>query len=193
MIERGLRAKLDLESLLTGVLSVNLDFQDNSPMHIVGSFPDHTEIPTVQSTLEHLSSVLFELPIPELANDILGIVKSIRKFLESKDGKEIGMNLSDTLSDFSETLLAGKKLMNRIDGKLDPITSDIHIAVTQLKTTLEQAENTFVDIDDLISPNSETGDDLRKLIEELKGASYKVKNLADYLERNPEALIRGKR
>ena len=193
MIDRGLTAQLEMESFVTGVLSVNLDFKAKSNKKLIGSFPDYTEIPTAQSSLEYLSSVFFELPISEITDDILSIVKNIRIFLESKDGKEIGMNLGESLSKFSETLLAGKKLINKIDTKIEPISSDLHEAVKQLKTTLSQAESTFLNVNDFVNPDTETGNDLRGLIEELKSASYKIKNLADYLERNPEALIKGKR
>ena len=78
------------------------------------------------------------------------------------------MNLGESLSKFSETLLAGKKLINKIDTKIEPISSDLHEAVKQLKTTLSQAESTFLNVNDFVNPDTETGNDLRGLIEELK-------------------------
>ena len=46
MIDRGLTAQLEMESFVTGVLSVNLDFKAKSNKKLIGSFPDYTEIPT---------------------------------------------------------------------------------------------------------------------------------------------------
>ena len=54
------------------------------------------------------------------------------------------------------------------------------------------ARGTFDDASALIEPNSVLGQQLDSTLQEVGGAARALRLLADYLERHPEALIRGK-
>jgi paraquat-inducible protein B len=64
--------------------------------------------------------------------------------------------------------------------------------VKQLEATLKQAESALASADSLIGPKSQVRYDAVEMMQELRGAARSIRVLTDYLERHPEALIRGK-
>jgi paraquat-inducible protein B len=63
----------------------------------------------------------------------------------------------------------------------------------ELRTTLEQARKTLSSAQEMLSTDSPTQGDLRETLQEVTKAAETVRALADYLERHPESLLRGKR
>src|SRR5437870_13579354 len=63
LTERGLRAQLDLQSLVTGQLEVALNFYPGSPLRLTGLSKDYPEMPTIPSSLDQLSRPLDDRPI----------------------------------------------------------------------------------------------------------------------------------
>jgi paraquat-inducible protein B len=57
---------------------------------------------------------------------------------------------------------------------------------------LAQAQGTLASADAMVGSNSQTRYDLDSMLKELAGAARSIRVLTDYLERHPEALIRGK-
>ena len=52
LIKRGLRARLETQSLVTGQLIVQLGFYPDTPIRLVGGDPDIPELPTMPTTLQ---------------------------------------------------------------------------------------------------------------------------------------------
>jgi paraquat-inducible protein B len=55
-----------------------------------------------------------------------------------------------------------------------------------------QAEQTLAAFEDVASENGPFGNEVMKMLEELADAARAIRIMAEYLERNPEALIKGK-
>jgi paraquat-inducible protein B len=72
------------------------------------------------------------------------------------------------------------------------IGDDLRKALEDLDTTLVSARGTLDEASDLIAPNGVLGQELESTLSEVSGAARSLRVLADYLERHPEALIRGK-
>ena len=62
LVERGLRARLRMQSLLTGQLYVDLDFHPDKPARFVALDPDVSEIPTIRTAVQELTSQARRLP-----------------------------------------------------------------------------------------------------------------------------------
>ena len=82
LVEKGLRAQLDMQSLVTGQLFVNLDFFPDKPARYVSNETGYPEIPTVPSSLENLSKTVEQLPISELASKANRVLKGNRTLAE---------------------------------------------------------------------------------------------------------------
>ena len=84
-------------------------------------------------------------------------------------------------------------IMNKLDQvPFKQITDNLQKVLTDLDSTLVSGRGTLDNANKLIEPNSALGAELGSTLQEVRGAARSVRVLADYLERHPEALIRGK-
>jgi len=74
------------------------------------------------------------------------------------------------------------KLMQHLDEKVVPAAI----------ATLERSQTTLIKLDRLLSADSPTGHELKRVLTELADAARNISVLADYLGRHPESLVFGK-
>jgi paraquat-inducible protein B len=72
------------------------------------------------------------------------------------------------------------------------IGDDLRKAIEELDLTLVTARGTLDSANKLIEPNSALDQELANSLQEVSRAARGLRILADYLERHPEALLRGK-
>lgn len=127
-ISRGLRAQLATESLLTGLLYVDLDFHEESqPRFFLPAGSKYREIPTVPTSLEQLQgkalkalAKLDQIDFGALVAAITDAAKSTRSLVSSPQ-------LTDALVQLKETAAAMTVAMARIVKTTDRL--DAHIAI----------------------------------------------------------------
>jgi paraquat-inducible protein B len=84
-------------------------------------------------------------------------------------------------------------IIKKIDAMpLEAIGKDLKDAIAELDRTLASARGTLGTADRLIAPNSTLATGLDSTMAELNRAARSLRVLMDYLERHPEALLRGK-
>ena len=178
LVERGLRAQLKSANLITGELLVDLDFHPESPPAQLDRSGEVPQIPSVPTQLEALTASvtgilnhLAELPLPELVADLRQTIQGVRELVASPDAKQGIASLSA-----SATRL--EALLGTLDQQLGPL--------------LSRADSTLASAQGLVGDNSQLRYDIADLLRELTSAARSVRVFADYLERHPEALIRGK-
>ena len=117
-----------------------------------------------------------ELPtVPNSLDELQTQLSSIARKLDKVPFEEIGKNLRDTLK-------SADVLMKRLDSQVVP----------ELKDTLAAARKTFSEADQLLQKDSPVQSDLREALRQVTETMESLNALADYLERHPESLIRGK-
>jgi paraquat-inducible protein B len=87
--------------------------------------------------------------------------------------------------------------VQRLLAKLDAVPyqgigDDLRKTMAELDRTLDSARATLDGANRLVAPDSVLGAQLGTTLEEVSRAARGLRVLADYLERHPEALIRGK-
>jgi paraquat-inducible protein B len=213
----GLRAQLAMESFLTGILYIDMGFHPHTPMRLYlvpGSGP-YPEVPTIPTQLEQIRDdvnkallKLGEVDLKRLTDSISGAgesverlagdpdlhqaLKSVNRLVSDPSLREAVDHLDDTLNNVNQAVVAVKKTIDRTGTKLDPMIASFQKSSEDLQTALGQARSTLASAQLLLSPGSPMTHKLDVTLEELADASRSVHDLADYLQRNPSALIRGK-
>jgi len=75
---------------------------------------------------------------------------------------------------------------------IDRIGNDLTRSLANLDKTINQAESTLKTIDNMFAPGAPLPQELQTSLQEMTEATRSLRVLADYLERHPEALLRGK-
>ncbi len=172
--QRGLRAQLRSGNLVTGQLFIALDFYPDAPKTKIDWSRDPVEIPVVPSTVQ------------DLEQKLTGIVAKLEKL----PYEAIGNDLTTALVSLNQTLQDTSKAINRIDSDLTP---ELKAIVTQVRGTIASADGILKSTDaTLVGKDAPAQQELRDTLREIAQAARSVRVLVDYLERHPEALIRGK-
>ena len=217
LITKGLRAQLQLQSFVTGQLMVNIDFYPNTPIRLVGLEKRYPEVPTIPSGLEQLTKRLEELPLNEIAarlnetlaginklvnsRDLQGSIASLNQLL--KDGDMLVKNLNSKIepiaSDIKETTDAAhaafaqaEKTLRFEEGAPGQIASSIKETLSAAQDTLRKTGTAVENINVIAVQNANLGYEIGRTLEQIAELSRSIRVLADYLERHPEALLRGK-
>ncbi len=128
LIERGLRAQLTVQSFVTGLLMIELDFKPETRERLVGSIREYPEIPTIPSDLEDFLRRFEEAPIEELLEQVTEILKTVREFLDSPETLAI-------IRGFHEALEGLNALVMKIDVHADPLLTEGTLAMREMSQT----------------------------------------------------------
>jgi paraquat-inducible protein B len=160
--ERGMRARLLPGNLLTGQLYVDLDY-----------FPDAQPV-----KLDPQS----EYPeIPTLANPLAGLLASFNKVLDKLEAAR----LEETLDNLNTLLISSDQLVSTL-GQNAPAMA------VELQATLEEAHAALASLKASTSTDGEIGNELYNALTEISAAARSIRVMSEYLERHPEALLKGK-
>ena len=85
LIKSGLRAQLNTQSLLTGLLYIELDFHPKTAAHLVKINSPYLQIPTIETDLERFTKTLQNIDFSKLNTQIENISSSIDSLVSSKD------------------------------------------------------------------------------------------------------------
>lgn len=162
LVKRGLRAQLKTGNLLTGTVFVDLDFYPEDPPREIAWEGEVPELPTVPTPFDELRGLLTRLARLPL--------------------DRMGEDLGKSLAALRDTMDATNALLKRLDRE----------TASELTKTLEQTRRTLAGVDKVLAPNSPLQSEAHRVLQELGSAARSMRIMADYLERHPEALIRGK-
>jgi len=198
--DRGLRAQLQPQSLLTGLLFVQLDFFPDTPIvTVLPADSPYREIPTVPTTLAEAQQAITRILAKLEKADIEGMLATGREALEgirsvvtSPDLRRFEAGLPGTLANVDEAITSFRQLATRLDGETLPLIAGLKQAATQADSTLQEWKGTAKLLNDALEPDSALRNQLTAALDELTGAGRSVRLLADFLERNPSAVVRGR-
>jgi paraquat-inducible protein B len=186
LVERGLRAQLQLQSVVTGQLMVALDFYPDKPAELRGGYGEYREIPTIPTTTEELTKTLANIPFEELFNSLLSTVAKIGELVSSEEITKSMQSMQMVMKDI-------RKLVNNVDEKIVPLSTNLEQVTISARNMMEEVDKTLILVEDILAEDSALRSEISKALEEFAGAARSMRLLADYLERHPEALLRGKK
>jgi paraquat-inducible protein B len=213
IVDAGLRAALQVESFITGQLLVELDFRpETEPVLRGGDDPPYPEIPTIQSqTQEMLAKVqtfigdfgeAFDVKkigeqientlegLNELTNseDLRESLAGINSIINRNETQELTASLQATLKDLRSAASDASTLLKNGDAKLESLQP----AIDKLVVTLDEAQATLAAAKLALQGESTQVYQLGSTLREVEAAARALREFLDYLEQNPESLLRGK-
>ena len=189
LVAKGLRAKLDTASLLTGQKLITLSMEKSPPPASIVTTQFYSEFPTVGSAFDDL---------PLLATNIMNTLQEtldgINKLVKSGKIDKAVDNLNGVLSEAQQAIKAAKQVLESVDKQTLPtVQRDLDEITADLGATLQKIQGSMAQVDRLTAQNSPTQYQLQEMLEEVTAASRSVRSLTETLQRQPTSLIRGKK
>lgn len=213
LINRGLRAQLAISSLVTGQMTVNLDFFRDAPVEKVNFYSDRIQIPTQPSTIEAVQETLqtvihkiAQLPLDQLLEDIRGSIASVTGVINNPQLAEVVPNLNDTLANMrSLSAMLNTRLppiaanVETIAGSVEGTMAEVNKALVQAQgafAAFQQAsartEKTMTSANTLFQPGSPIFFDLSTALREVTNTARSLRGLSDNLARDPNSILFGR-
>ncbi len=200
LVERGLRAQLNAQSLVTGLLFVQLDLRPDIPAtFVLPRDSKRDEIPTMPTTIEQVQSAaenvfrkLQEVHVEVLVKSLTEAVDTIKTVVATPELREAIQALPATVANLNQTVTSFRELSAQLDAKAGPMLDSLKKTSDKGGATLEQATGTLQTVQQFVEPESPVSAQLSASLQEVQGAARALRLLASYLERNPSAIVRGK-
>ncbi|MEP5764782.1 MAG: MlaD family protein [Halieaceae bacterium] len=215
LIDRGLRAQLQKQSLLTGLLYVQFDYYPNSELRYTADDfniedDDIVVMPTIPTDMERLSRSLDNIDLGKMVDDISAALAGVDKLINDPETQALPGNLNqsllaiealstrlkteiDTLSPDVQNLVAGADAtVQELNRELPELSKSARRTMDELTAALQTAESTLDSVNYLLSDDSAVLYDVRNAAQELSAAGRALQSLAETLETQPESLLRGK-
>jgi paraquat-inducible protein B len=177
LVEQGLRAQVRSGNLLTGSLYIALDFVPKAPrarFDIAAAVPT---LPTVPGAFSDMQTQLAETV------DRLSKVRF----------DEIGRNLNETLKSAGAATAALQLTLEGADQTIRQLGPDAQRSLAGLRETLVSAQRALDQAGrNLTADDAPLQRQTQQTLAELQRAAQAMRVLADYLQRHPESLLRGK-
>jgi len=208
-IKAGLRATLQTESLVTGILYVGLDVDPKAPPPVFHQLEKrYLEVPSVPTKTQQLLNNLASLDVKSIETNLNGLItkldgtvgrlnmvqinQGVTNLLLSLDRLVTSPEITNDLAAIRATLdqyrLLGEKLNNRIDPLVDSITNSL----MEANRTLAQLRGAAENLKSTLAPDSPVRNGLDLALQQLSGTLQSLSELLDLLKQHPNALITGR-
>ncbi|MCQ8117985.1 MlaD family protein [Methylomonas rosea] len=214
MIDAGLKGRLETQSLLTGLLYVDLNFYSDKPINLVKldykNLPELPSVPTtvdeIRNTADEIFNRVRQLPLEAITKNMADTLNSMHGLLESDDTKK-------SMAALAKSLQETQRLMSSLNDQIGPLMVNANSALTETRTTLqdfnkellpvlraaeqslnaatkmmEGSQNALTAVETMAAPDAQLG----QTLVEMRNAARSLKDLTESLERRPESLIYGK-
>lgn len=148
LVDRGLRAQLQLQSLVTGQLYIEFDFHPDRPIRPVksdlpgssGVDNDLMELPTIPSNLQEIEKTLQKLPLDTMASQALSTLESIEKLLAADRTRKAMDDLGGTLENANELLTALRDRLPPLADELSGAARDGRAFIANANSVVERLD-----------------------------------------------------
>jgi paraquat-inducible protein B len=208
-IKLGLRASLQTESLVTGILYVDTRLDPDAPPPVFHQLEKlYPELPTEKTQIQQLMSNLASLDIKSIEQNLNTLLVKLDTTVTSLHMADINAGITNVLlaagqlissSEITNALvgvrttldqyrLLGEKLNTRIDPLADSVTNTLAEADRALAQFRGAAQNLRI----LLSPDAPLPNGLDQALRQLTSAVQSLSELLDFLKQHPNALIAGR-
>lgn len=210
-IKNGLRAQLNFQSFLTGLLYVELDFFPDTPATLYGFKKNYLEIPTVATGFEELTKNLQEINLKGLVNNLDKLTLHLNKIVASgmieqtlgsvklaadsftltansmrQDVSLLSKNLSHTSSQLDQLLAS-------LNQQTPAVALELRASMVQLQKSLVELDKATNSVHQSFSEDSPLVNQLNETLDEVSRSAQAFRTLSETIDQQPEAFLRGKK
>lgn len=217
VIDAGLRAQLNYQSLVTGLLYIDMDFYPGTSMTLPGLQDKYREFPTRQTEIQLIMEEVAQLDFQSLVADLRSVIESTDSLLASGKIESALDNFSSAVVALEQTAKSLEKTSQGIDAEVAAISTGLNDSLGRLDRVLDQAGESLPELNDqassalagmretmesldalvtttegTLSEDSRFVNQMTRAAEDISRASRALQELSELLERRPEALLRGR-
>jgi paraquat-inducible protein B len=193
LVARGLRAQLEMQSIVTGQLQIALDFYPDKPAVYTRIDQTIEEIPTIPTPLQELTKKLENLPLEQIFNNINSAADGVAKLVQAPELKESITNLNTALKDIqtlvrnvndqvrplsaglSDTIRDTQKLIRNADSQVTSLGTNLNEAIGDGRKLIRNVDGSVesikVKVETTLTAATSALDEARKLIQDLEGSA----------------------
>lgn len=211
-IADGLRAQLQMESIVTGMLYVELTYRkDAKPPELEQRETKWPEIPTTPSLMAALGTgagsvvadvvgvlykvneMLAAINVKEINAAVVGSAQSVQRLVEAPELRAALQELPGMTAQLARTMARVDTLAATTNAAVGPMSADLRAASMEMNATMQSLRQTIDETHGMLSTDSDVGYGLSAALTNMSDASNSLRLLIATLERNPDMLLRGKK
>lgn len=188
LVDKGLRARLQTGSLITGQLFVELNLYEDAPLNLIAdSNVPYPELPTVAGTFEAMTESLQAFVSKLETLDVEAMGKSVEGILDGTDDLINKGEREKTVTDLQASMRSLKHILGKVE------EADLEETVNAANLTLQNLHKTLAMVEQTLQPNAPLQYNVIKVMDELEETARAIRALVESLERQPQSLIFGRK
>ena len=208
-IQSGLRASLESESLLTGVLYIDIRFHPNAGPPVFHQLEkQYPELPTAPTKLNQLMDNLASLDLKSIQTNLNAVLTKIGTAVSELRMAEINAGITNALRSVDRvvsspeitndlvavraTLEPYRSLGEKLNRRADPLVDSVTNALVEARLALAQVRGVAENARTLLAPDSPFRNDLDQALQQIASAGESISALAEFLKQHPNALLSGR-
>lgn len=212
LVQRGLRARLVLQSVVTGQTGIDLDLKPGTPARLLSRGRSRVpEIPAARDRLDALLEQLTTLPLNDLLGDVrrtmatlndalrttqAGVDRASQQLVRTAEQAErtlaVGSGALETVQQQTRSTLAAVETLSRTSEQvLKQTAPDLQQSLRSAREAADAARVAMGQVAELSAPGAPVRADLEGAMRDLALSARNLRTLSERLERKPNALIFG--
>jgi paraquat-inducible protein B len=208
-IKNGLRATLQTESLVTGVLYIDMWLNPGAPRPVFHQLKKlYPEIPTEPTQIQQMFSDLASLDLRGMGTNMHELLSKLNTVLNTLDMAQINAGITNVLRSVDRlasspqinsnlaalhtTLEQYRALGEKLNNRLDPLADSLTNSLAEANLSLQQLRGAVENLRTMLAPDSPLRNGLELNLQQLAGAAQSLAALTEFLNRHPNALIVGR-
>ena len=191
MVNAGLRISIASSNFITGQKELAFVIEPSDPAVTLTREGNAILLPISDGSgdpltaLSAITAKLSAIPFSEIGQNLNNLLKTANGTLGSDDVKK-------AIASLSTTLQSVQTLVDNTNKGLQPTLRQLPAMTQNLNATLRNADQTVAQLSRSYGGNSDFSRNLGQVMAQANDALRSVKELADYLDRHPEALLLGR-
>ncbi|HWU36722.1 MAG TPA: MlaD family protein [Candidatus Acidoferrum sp.] len=191
IVDRGLRAQLQIQSMVTGQLVINVDFMPDTPINLLGKDPHVLEIPTIPTPLEAFTERLQKIPVEKMIEQVGNTIEGMDRMVNSPEMQEAAKKLSQNMDEL-------RGLIRSVNAEVKPLSAGMQDTLREARSLIKNADQAVQNVDREVEPLASrvktTLQTTQELAEEFKAeVGPAISDLKKTLEQTRASLAQAQR